>query len=272
MVLTGLPSQNVQYMLLTVGELKRVDGRLKLFKLQHLLQTEAMIKFDKPDVEGERGYTDFGTLAECTENGLILQTDSQTFFGNTRYDYELSETGKQLYEIIKSQVSKKDMIRIEKVLEKHGSKDGHELMKYTHQKYIDAFPQSKLPELSKAGLDSITKIQDIMGQLMKTTQDSEYYVMLGKLDHVKNIIKLLPNKAVNKIQAGTLICAVQELEKCLTESAYKSNDAADDIFSFIESYAAKEKILGTLDSIDLSSLPKEDQECLSNFLNQLKRP
>ena len=107
---------------------------------------------------------------------------------------------------------------------------------------------------------------------MKTSQDPETYVMLGKLDHVKNILRLLPKKARNKIQGGALICSMQELEKCLTESAYKSNDAAEDIFSFIENYAAKEKILDTMDAVDVSSLPKEDQECLSNFLNQLKRP
>ena len=271
MVLTGLPSQNVLYMLLTVGELKRVEGRLKLFKLQHLLQTEAKMKFDKPDVENERGYTDYGTLAECVENHLITQSVSLTGFGNARYDYELSETGTQLYGIIKPEIPQKDMTKIVKVLEKYGSKDGHALMEYTHQKYIDQFKASDIPQLCKMQLESITKIQNITKQLMQTTQDPETYVILGRLEHIKNIVKQLPSKSSNKIQAGTLFCSIKELEDCLTASAYKPNDAAEDVFSFIENYAAKEGILGSMDSVDLSSLPREDQECLSTFLNQLKQ-
>jgi len=270
MELAGLPAQNVTYMLLTVGELKKVEGRLKLFKLQHLLQTEAKIKFDKPDEERAMGYTDYETLNTCFQTDSIRQTITPTAFGTDRYDYELTETGTQLYGIIKSKIPKKHMDRALKVLSKYSRMSGRDLMSYTHKNYIDNFDLSNAKKMSDEHLELLSNVQQIMGELAKTKQNTDSYVMIGKLEHVKRILKDLSAKAENKIQAGTLLSSIWDLENSLKYSTYQPDDASEDLFGFIENYASKEGITPPLDSADLSKLPEEEQECLSKFLNQLK--
>jgi DNA-directed RNA polymerase subunit F len=266
----ALPTPNVQYMLLTIGELKKVEGLSKLFKLQHLLQTEARLKFDEPDEENKMGYTAYGTLDNCIQNGLVKQSMCQIGFGLPRRDHELTESGIQLYGIIKNKIPRRDMEKIQKVLYKYCTKTGYELMEYTHKKYIDNFGLDKVPRMSEMHAQTINEIQNILQQVAQKNQNPDAYVMIGKLEHVKKILKVLPEKAHKKMQAGTLFSSIEDLETTLANAAYKPNDATEDIFNFIENYAEKEKIMESMASIDFATLPDEEQKCLSTFLNQVK--
>lgn len=267
----ALPDRNVLFMLFTIGTLKKVDGRLKLFKLQHLLQTEAQIEFDRPDEENDMGYTDYATLNTCLSEELINQTETQTAFGKKRYDYELTPIGKQIFSIIRKKFPLKKLKRASAVLIKYRRYGGFDLMAYTHKKYIDDFESHKLNLYCKGHFATIQEIQKIMDKLNSVVLDTDTYIMSGKLDHVKNILKSIQtNKSRNRIVAGTLISAIQELEKSLTSSTYKSNDWSEDLFAFIEHYAEKEGVMKSMASFDLSELPEEDKRCLAKFLNQVK--
>lgn len=257
-------------MLLTVGELKKVEGRLKLFKLQHLLQMEAKLKFDKRDEETDMGYTAYGTLDNCMQQDLLKQTEVPIGIGLPRCDYELTPSGEQLYAIFKKRLGVKEMEKITSVLTKFRDMSGADLIMYTHKKYIDDYPLTSVPTMAAAQAQAIIGMQKIMHQIVQESQDPEVYVMEGKLEHVKRILKALPAKAQNRVQSGIILCSIKELEENLTSSAYRPNDAAEDLFEFIENYAEKENILPSVASEDLSKLPEEENKCLSKFLNQVK--
>jgi len=270
MVLTGLPSQNVLYMLLTVGELKRVEGKLKLFKLQHLLQNEGKVKFDQPDEEREMGFTAYGALDRCIYPGYIRETPVPSGLEQSRCDYELTEAGTKIYSVFKKRLPKKKLDELSKLLTKYNAMSGAELMNYTHKKYIDGFALKSVAKMSQERMESLNTICKMMGDFIKSTKDTESYVMVGKLEHVKKILETLPKKATSRVQAGTILCSTKELEENLANAGYRPNDATEELFSFIENYAEKEKMVPSLGSVDLTELSKEDQACLSKSLNQVK--
>lgn len=269
--LSGLPSKNIQYLIFIVGALKKVEGRVKLFKLHHLLETEGRIKFDEPDEENKMGYTQFAALETCIQKGFISQNTEPGFVRDC-YAYSLTPAGETLFEVLKKRAPKKELSVAMGVLEKYKGRSGWELIQITHQKYIDDFSQTQLAQLSKQYADAISTIQELIRQLEKDRQTVAGYLMVGKLDHVKAILKELRAKKVKKVQAGAVLDATQQLILSLKATGSLPDDASEELFDYIDNYADKEGIFPSVGSEDLSRLSEEDKKCLSAFLNQVRLP
>ncbi|MCX6767115.1 MAG: hypothetical protein NTY90_00065, partial [Candidatus Micrarchaeota archaeon] len=120
---SALPSKNIQILLFIIGRLKRVEGRVKLFKLHHLVQVEGKIKFDCPDEELPMGYAQYSALNSCIDGELVLQTTTAGF-AIPGYNYELTKNGQKIYEYIFDQTTAREKARIIAVLQKYSSRSG----------------------------------------------------------------------------------------------------------------------------------------------------
>ncbi len=267
---SALPSSNVLYMLFIIGNLGKVEGRTKLFKLLHLLQVEGHARLDEPDEEQARGFTDYAALGACLQNNLIRETLIATPFGAPCRVYQLTENGSQSLIVFEKQMKEKEKTQLTCILQEHKDKTGAQLIEYTHARYIDGYEASNTKKLANQYFGTINHLQEIMAQLVQNNQDPDMYVMVGKLDHVKGILSVLKKSDTKKIQAGNLLFAMDELIRMLSGNNYKADDNVEDIFEYIENYADKEKILPRMASTNLEQLTEEDKKCLSQFLNQVK--
>ncbi len=257
-------------MLLLVGRLGKVQGRVKLFKMLHLLETEARLSFEEADEEQKMGFTQFAALNTCLSLGLISERAYADFLA-PGYEYQLTPKGEELFSYLAKKFSAPVNKKIDAIIEKYRSKSGKYLIEYTHKKYIDQFELATIPARSKEYVAALVTIQDLMLKLGQPNEN-ERYLMAGKLEHIKKIIETLPKKVRSKVQAGAIISATEDLINSLKQNVYSPDPLSQEIFEYIDQYADKEKIFSSIASDDFSTLREDEKKCLSLFLNQTKIP
>ena len=271
MTVSGLPSRNVQFLLLIIDSLGRVEGRVKLFKLHHILETEAKVKFDCPDEEQKMGYTQFAALEDCMNAGYIQESACPGFVRD-RYDYALTPNGKELVEIIKKDIKPSELQSINRVIGKYRDLNGRQLIEYTHKNLIDDFKLSDAKKYSKEYIAVLDELQVLSKKFVGPTGNTEAYVMSGRLEHVKRILAAMPENAKKKVQVGTIVIAVRELVDTLKAKLYVPDETSKELFEYIDNYADKEGILSSLSSDDFSTLSDDEKKCLAEFLGQVQLP
>jgi len=269
-----VPPKNLQYFLLILRHLKKVQSRIKLFKIHYLIEKEGHVKFDLPIDTYEFGPVDYVSFNFCVENGLI---ESRVLQG-VKYEYyetSLTERGKRFFEIFcKPNMHKSDIKKALRIIEKYRKYQGMKILEYVHKNYVDPFTDNKkVREFIKEfenKLDIFLNLSQKQLQITGINKDSQY-TLLGELYHIKEILKSLRDiKDPTKI--GTILKTIFEFFGSLEANKYLNNPVSVELFEFLDNYCNKEGVHKSIASDDFSDIPEEERKCLLKAVAQIKIP
>ena len=263
-----IPPKDLQFFLFIIDSLRHVQGRMKLFKLQYLVETEAHLHFTKPTKTYQYGPVDYLSFDYSIQNGLIKETQESNLW--RAYEYSLTKKGLKFFKndcepLMKSKEKKKAL----EIINKYGSKTGKELMEYIHKKYVFKDINKTLNYIKQLD-EAIPIYQDLIlkANFSGLIEEDNQNTLVEAFYHIKDVLDIL-KKSKDATERGTIITTIQEIFTNLELNQYKSGPYTRELIDFIDNYANKQGICKSMYSDDLSDIPEEVRKRLFKTVKQM---
>lgn len=267
------PPKNLQYFLLILKDLKRVRGRIKLFKIHYLIEKEGLVKYDQSIKNYPLGPVDYSSFDFCTANDLIYE-ELVTASPHDYYEISMTKKGEAFFEgHCRPLMREKEFGRARGVIAKYRDSWSSTILKYVHDKYVDPFKDAhKINKIIEDYLGSNSIILDLVQKKLPHAEDEDrQYILVGQLYHVERILRKLKHYR-DPVNIGSVLWTVHELYKSLEVSQYTSNPYTKELFEYLDNYCEKEGIHQSITSDDFSDLPEGERERLFQATAQLEIP
>lgn len=267
------PPKNLQYFLLILKDMKKIRGRIKLFKIHYLIEREGHVKYDRSIKNYPLGPVDYSSFDYCSANGLI----NENLVTATPYDYyeiSITEKGEEFFDKhCRPLMKEKELESARGIIKKYRNMWGKTILKYVHKKYVDPFKDAEWINkviMDYQGRNSI--IFDLAQKKLEVAEDEDrQQVLLGQLHHIEKILNKIKHHS-DPVNIGNVLWTIYEFHKSLETSRYISNPYTDELFEFLDNYCEKEGIHQSIASDDFSDIPKEERERLFQAVARLKIP
>jgi len=270
------PTKNIQFFLYALDKIQPAKGRIQLYKIHYLIEKEGHVKYDMPINQYPLGPVDYLSINYCTENGLIKE-DPQNNFGYTMYSIYLSPSGKKyLDDQCLPLMTKEEIKKADKIIDKYKSKTGTEILDYVHSKYVDDYVDTtKIKEMIEGAQKNIPVFINLIQKNIEKAQvleiEDKVFSALGYLEHVQEI--LINMRAVkDAVKRGQVLSTVQDIFSSLKESEYVPTAYTMELLDYLDSYCAKEKICESITNDDLSDIPEGERKRIAQTIEKIQVP
>lgn len=268
-----IPPKNIQFFLLILDKLNKLEGKTKLLKIHYLIEKEGKVKFDSPIKTYEWGPADFSAYNVCRDAGFI-EIKKEEFENFERYIIEITEDGRKFYNnLCEPNMKKNEKERAIKIINKYKEYSYDEILKHVHSKYVDPFKNEE--NKNRTIRDLINNLEITINACEKKLErgnvdKNSQYTLIGELYHIKEILKSLFSEE-DPTKIGAITTTVSEFLEYLGLTN-ESNSFTEELFSFIDNYSEKENIKKSITSDDFSDIPEEERKCLAKEIAQIKAP
>lgn len=250
----------------------KISGKTKLIKLLFLFESEGMIHFDYPIRQHIYGPYRDNEYNHALSNGLI-QEERAKVLDYPCIEIRLTEAGIEKLSKFGSVFKKREIQKIEKIIERYSHYSSSQLKEYVYEKYLDKFKVKDVEDFIQA----ISEILPIANRKLEYAlkEDDKKTIhkqikLVGYLDHIKRILNDIEEKEIDKTERSVILNAIKELIELLKSKNFSMEDNPDseEICDFIDNYADVHSITKSVSASDFSEFSKEEKGCIAKILEK----